>query len=63
MAYKKLKIIQETFSSDNEGQNCYMLLIFVEDDLVKGTVAVQLQDGFKVFDELLVYHFYGIGFN
>jgi hypothetical protein len=60
---KKSKILQQTFTADNEGQVCYMILLFMEGDKVIETVSVRLYNNFHLHDKISHYQFYAFSSN
>jgi len=60
---KKSKIIQQTFNADNDGEVCYMLLIFMEGDIVVATAAIRLYNNFHLHDEINHYQFFAFSSN
>ena len=63
---KKGKILQQTFSANDsidDGQVCYMLLLFMEGDKVVGTAAIRLYNNFHLHDEISHYQFYAFSSN
>lgn len=57
------KIIQQTFTADNDGEVCYMILLFMQGDKVVATAAIRLYNNFHLHDTINHYQFYAFSNN